>query len=54
MSDEPAAPQGDVEAAADEEELSWPVGFLIVLALAALYLGWRLIQLLARLIDLIA
>lgn len=28
---------------ADEEE-PWPVGFLIIVLLAALYLGWRLVQ----------
>ena len=37
--------------AAEEEELPWPVGFLILATLAALYLGWRLIQLLVRLVD---
>jgi len=27
---------------ADEEK--WPIGFLIIITLVALYLGWRLIQ----------
>ncbi len=37
-----------------DEELSWPVGFMILLILAALYLGWRLIQLLGRLVEFLA
>ena len=36
-----------------EEDLEWPIGFLIVLGLAALYLGWRLIQLVGGAIDLL-
>ena len=32
----------------DEEELSWPFGFIAVLVLAALYLMWRLIDLAIR------
>ena len=36
-----------------DEELKWPIGFIVVLVLAALYLGWRLIQLLGGVIDLI-
>ena len=35
--------------AADEE--SWPVGFMIILTLAALYLGWRLVQGIGWVID---
>jgi hypothetical protein len=31
-----------------EEDPGWPVGFMIFVALAALYLGWRLVQLVAR------
>ncbi|NND04155.1 MAG: hypothetical protein HKN91_15355 [Acidimicrobiia bacterium] len=27
-----------------QEDLEWPVGFMIVVGLAALYLIWRLIQ----------
>jgi len=34
-----------------DEELEWPIGFIVILVLAALYLGWRLIQVLARAID---
>ena len=26
------------------EDDSWPVGFMIILTLAVLYLGWRLVQ----------
>ena len=35
--------------AADEE--TWPVGFMIILTLAALYLGWRLVQGIGWVID---
>lgn len=34
---------------ADEE--SWPIGFMIIITLAALYLGWRLIQTIVWVID---
>lgn len=27
-----------------EEEERWPIGFMVMIALVALYLGWRLIQ----------
>ena len=33
------------------EEEKWPIGFMIVLLLAALYLGWRLVQGIAWVID---
>ena len=33
------------------EEETWPVGFMIILTLAALYLGWRLVQGIGWLID---
>lgn len=49
---EAVAPAPDAEVA--EEELKWPIGFITILVLAALYLGWRLIQLLGRILDLIA
>jgi hypothetical protein len=29
----------------DEDDPGWPFGFIAVLILAALYVGWRLIQL---------
>ena len=34
---------------ADDEP--WPVGFMVILLLAALYLGWRLVQGIAWVID---
>ena len=37
-----------------EDDLEWPIGFIVVLALAALYLGWRLIQMLGGLLDFIS
>ena len=36
-----------------QEDLEWPVGFIIMLVLVALYLGWRLFQLLGGVFDLI-
>ncbi|MCP3977463.1 MAG: hypothetical protein GY720_23485 [bacterium] len=58
MSDEPVGDGADVAATASagnvEEELKWPIGFITILVLAALYLGWRLIQLLGRILDLMA
>ncbi len=44
--DQDAAPSGDVE-----EEPPWPVGFIVLVSLAALYLGWRVIQLATRGLD---
>ena len=38
----------------DPDDLEWPVGFMAGLAIAALYLGWRLIQMVGRLFDWIA
>jgi hypothetical protein len=32
------------EPADAEEEERWPVGFMVMLVLVALYLGWRLVQ----------
>lgn len=34
-----------------EEDQSWPIGFMIILMLVALYLGWRLVQGVAWVID---
>ena len=39
----------DVETEAEEE--TWPIGFMIIIALAALYLGWRLIQAIAWVVE---
>jgi len=36
-----------------DEDLEWPVGFMVLISLAALYLGWRLIQMIGGLLDLI-
>jgi hypothetical protein len=43
-------PPREHEQAADEEK--WPIGFLIIITLVALYLGWRLIQGIIWLLDL--
>ena len=45
----PAEPEGPRPESAAEEK--WPVGFLVILTLAALYLGWRLVQGVAWVID---
>ncbi len=37
----PAADRPETPANDDE---SWPIGFLIIVTLAVLYLGWRLVQ----------
>ncbi len=39
MDDRPASDE-----APETEDESWPVGFLIIVLLAALYLLWRLVQ----------
>ena len=31
-------------AAADDDDPGWPIGFMVIVGLAALYLGWRLVQ----------
>ncbi|HEX9643664.1 MAG TPA: hypothetical protein VGC11_06680 [Acidimicrobiia bacterium] len=35
----------------DEADPGWPIGFMIFAGLAALYLGWRAVQLTGRLIT---
>lgn len=42
-------PDQTPEGAAEEE--TWPIGFMIIVALVVLYLGWRLIQAIAWVID---
>ncbi len=32
------------ERPSETDEEKWPIGFLLVVTLAALYLGWRLVQ----------
>jgi len=43
--------RSDVPSDETGDDESWPIGFMIVVALAALYIGWRLIQLIAMGID---
>ena len=38
----------DDAAHVDEDELPWPVGFIAIASLAALYVAWRVIQLIGR------
>ena len=33
------------------EDEPWPIGFMVILTLAALYLGWRLVQGIGWVID---
>ena len=33
------------------EDESWPIGFMIILTLVGLYLGWRLVQGIGWVID---
>ena len=47
MSDTPLDPVEHL----DPDEEKWPIGFMVVVALVALYLGWRVIQLIAMGID---
>ena len=56
MSDDTVGDSVDAVASSEvvEEELKWPIGFITILVLAALYLGWRLIQGLGWVIDQIA
>jgi hypothetical protein len=49
--EEPDTGEGSAPQGSEDEELSWPVGFIILVGLAALYVGWRLIQLLVRAVD---
>ena len=32
-----------------EEELDWPIGFMVIVGLAAVYLLWRLVQMVGML-----
>ena len=36
---------------AEDEDESWPIGFMIILTLVVLYLGWRLVQGIGWVID---
>jgi hypothetical protein len=47
MDDRPDVERPETET----EEETWPIGFMIIITLAALYLGWRLIQAIAWVID---
>lgn len=45
MAERPTPPDSET----DDE--TWPIGFLIIVTLAALYLGWRLVQSIGWVID---
>lgn len=40
MTEEPAAKESDQ----DGEHQRWPIGFILLIGVTALYLSWRLIQ----------
>ncbi len=46
-----ADPDGGGEVAGDPDDEKWPIGFMLTIALTALYLGWRLVQGLVLLFD---
>lgn len=46
MTDDPQTGQS-----AETDEESWPIGFMIILTLVVLYLGWRLVQGIGWVID---
>lgn len=45
----PDEAHSEPDGAPDDEP--WPVGFMVILLLAALYLGWRLVQGIAWVVD---
>ena len=53
MSDdlESAAPDGTADADASPEEEKWPFLFMLTIALVALYVGYRIIQMIVQLIQ---
>ena len=38
----------DPSSSTEGEEPPWPIGFMLLVGLAALYVGWRLIQITGR------
>jgi hypothetical protein len=45
-------PEAEHEDGQDEvEDPGWPIGFILMMGAVALYLGWRLIQGIALLVD---
>jgi hypothetical protein len=49
MTDEVTTPGESESSAAADEELEWPVSFMLILALTAIYVGWRVIQMVGNL-----
>ncbi len=52
MTDEvipPSDGESATAAAGAEEEVKWPIGFMVILALAAIYVGWRVVQMVGNL-----
>ena len=51
MTDELTTPSesDSVSPASTEEEIKWPISFILISALAAIYVGWRVIQMLGNL-----
>ncbi len=44
-------PEDPQPAPGTTEDEPWPIGFMVILTLAALYLGWRLVQGIGWVID---
>ena len=50
MTDEMITPsESDSASAATEEEVKWPIGFMLILVLASIYVGWRVVQMIGNL-----
>ena len=49
MTDEFVTPPENESAPAAQEEIKWPIGFMLILSLAAIYVGWRVIQMVGNL-----
>jgi hypothetical protein len=49
MTDELTTPPESESAPAAEEELKWPVSFMLVLGLTAVYVGFRIVQMVGKL-----
>jgi len=49
MTDELTTPSESESAPAGEEEIKWPISFMLILALTAIYVGWRIVQMVGNL-----
>lgn len=49
MTDELTTPPASESAPAAEEEVKWPISFMLILGLTAVYVGWRIVQMVGNL-----